>query len=78
MTRATSNSRQPLDGLSDSQLEILELLGMGNDPAQIARKLKLAEKAVTSELKLMRSKLGLSSENELIRQAVCWVEAGEE
>jgi DNA-binding NarL/FixJ family response regulator len=52
----------------------MELLGMGLAAPQIARKLSISDKAVSSHLDQMRSKLGLANENELIRYAVCWVE----
>jgi DNA-binding NarL/FixJ family response regulator len=67
---------QPLDELSDEELETLELLGCGKNPAQIARDLKTTPKAVGAELRQIRKKLKLATDNELIRFAVCWVEGG--
>jgi DNA-binding NarL/FixJ family response regulator len=65
-----------LDQLSDSQLEILELLGLGKSNAEIARKLKLPLRTVDRDCKQMWRTLQLSSYNQLIRYAVCWVEQG--
>jgi len=69
-------SANPLDGLSDSQLEVLELLGMGASYAEIGKRLELNTLTVASECEAMRKHLGLKSENALIRYAVCWVEVG--
>ncbi len=73
---AREKMEQPLDELTDEELETLELLGCGKNPAQIARDLKTTPKAVEAELRQIRKKLKLATENELIRYAVCWVEAG--
>jgi DNA-binding NarL/FixJ family response regulator len=73
----SEEGNQPLDELTDSQLEVLEWLGMGKDRNEIARFLKATPKAVEREIKEMRSKLNLKTDNELIRYAVCWVEGGD-
>lgn len=67
---------QPLDPLTDSELEILEGLGQGKSNAEIARQLKLSLKSVAQRAGQMRRKLGLKTANALVRYAVCWVEAG--
>lgn len=72
-----SVAARPLDELTDSQLQILEGLGLGHDNPEIARNLKMTPRAVGAEVKQIRSKLKLKTDNELIRYAVCWVEAGE-
>jgi DNA-binding NarL/FixJ family response regulator len=76
------NSREPvaarpLDELTDAELQTLEWLGEGKDNTEIARNLKLAPQAVDAEVEQIRSKLKFKTYNELIRYAVCWVEAGE-
>jgi DNA-binding NarL/FixJ family response regulator len=67
---------RPLDALSDSQLEILELLGQGVTYAEIGERLRLNTLAVASQCEAIRNQLGLKSDNALIRYAVCWVELG--
>lgn len=76
------NSREPaaarpLDELTDAELQTLEWLGEGKDNTVIARNLKMTPAAVKADVKQIRSKLKLKTNNELIRYAVCWVEARE-
>jgi DNA-binding NarL/FixJ family response regulator len=66
-----------IDQLSDSELEVLELLGQGKSNPEIAKHLHLDEGRVAECCKAMREKLNLKSDNELVRYAVCWVETGE-
>ena len=65
-----------LSVLSDSQLEILDLLGQGASYPEISRSLRLSSLAVGSECEAIRTALRLKSENALIRYAVCRVEFG--
>ena len=71
-----TSTTNPLDALSDPQLEILELLGQGETYAEIGKRLGLSMLAVASECEEMRKQLRLKSDNALIRYAVCWVETG--
>jgi DNA-binding NarL/FixJ family response regulator len=73
---AQENRSNSLGVLSDSQLEILELLGQGASYAEIGKNLRLSPLAVGSECEGIRKALRLKSENALIRYAVCWVELG--
>jgi DNA-binding NarL/FixJ family response regulator len=68
---------RPLDKLTDTELQILESLGLGKDNPEIARNLKMTPRAVDVDVKQIRSKLKFKTDNALIRYAVCWVEAGE-
>jgi DNA-binding NarL/FixJ family response regulator len=67
---------RPLDQLSDSELEILELLGLGKSSPEIARQLRLGLPTVIGQRRQIKNKLNLKSANDLIRYAVCWVETG--
>jgi len=60
--------------LTDGELEILELLGRGNTNQEIARKLPLDARRVTTLCGQIKKKLKLKTTNALIRHAVCWVE----
>ncbi len=66
---------KPIDLLTDLQLEILELLGQGESNEEIAKRLRLKTAEVESGCLEMRKRLQLSSNNALVRYAVCWVEA---
>jgi len=67
--------RSLLDQLTDAELEILELLGMGRSNGEIARKLRLSAKKIETACARIRKKLKLKTLNALIRYAVCWIEA---
>jgi DNA-binding NarL/FixJ family response regulator len=67
---AASNS---LQRLSDRELEILRLIGMGKRNAEIAGELSLSPKTVDVHRCHIREKLGLNSGPELVCYAVHWV-----
>jgi DNA-binding NarL/FixJ family response regulator len=74
--RALKPKAQPLDQLTDSELEILEGLGQGRSNSEIARQLRLNGKLVRTSVIQIRHKLKLKTTNALVRYAVCWVEGG--
>jgi DNA-binding NarL/FixJ family response regulator len=76
-TAEPSRESRRLAELTDTELEILELLGYGKTNQEIARKLRLAARKVSASLTAIQRKLKLKSYNALIRYAVCWTEAGE-
>jgi DNA-binding NarL/FixJ family response regulator len=63
-----------LDLLTDSELEVLELLGQGKSTPEISAALGLTATEVNKHSSSIRQKLKLTSTNALIRYAVCWVE----
>jgi DNA-binding NarL/FixJ family response regulator len=63
-----------LDLLTDSELEVLELLGQGKSTSEISGALGLTGSEVGKHTGSIRHKLKLTSTNALIRYAVCWVE----
>jgi DNA-binding NarL/FixJ family response regulator len=65
-----------LDQLSDLELNVLELLGRGQNNDEIADKLGLKAKEISDHSAEIRKKLKLKTDNALIRYAVCWVETG--
>ena len=64
----------PLDQLTDSELEVLELLGQGKSAEEISRPTGLSVEEVGTHNDSIRRKLKLKTDNALIRFAVCWVE----
>jgi DNA-binding NarL/FixJ family response regulator len=64
-----------LDQLTDSELEVLELLGHGKSAPEISKDLGLSDQEVNAQSESICQKLELASTNALIRYAVCWVEA---
>jgi len=67
---------RPLDLLTDTELEILELLGMGKTDEEITAQLHSSDSQVKAAREAIKSKLKLRNDNTLIRFAVCWVETG--
>jgi DNA-binding NarL/FixJ family response regulator len=67
---------RPLDQLTDSELELLEMLGKGNSQPEIARQLGLSGSAVQANYSQIKRKLNLKTASALLRYAVCWVETG--
>lgn len=69
------NSKETREAeLTDLELELLELLGLGKSNVEIARALNCSSRAVANHCSTIRKKLKLRTSNALIRHAVCWVE----
>jgi len=64
-----------LDQLTDTELEILELLGRGKSQQQMSKQLRLGAQAVASHRTRIRKKLKLKNDEALTRYAAGWVEA---
>lgn len=64
----------PLSRLSDRELEIFELTGKGYSTKEIGKKLHISVKTVESHRANIKEKLNLSNANELMRDAVRFVE----
>jgi DNA-binding NarL/FixJ family response regulator len=71
---SAAESPGALDHLTDSELEVLELLGQGRSAKEISAQLKLPAAEVKTQTASLRRKLKLKTDNALIRHAVCWVE----
>jgi DNA-binding NarL/FixJ family response regulator len=77
MKLATGNagkSDNPLDLLSDRELEVFELTGKGLSTKEIGKKLHISVKTVESHRANIKEKLHLNTATELMRHAVRWVE----
>ncbi len=73
---AANKKKLAFDRLTDVELEILAMLGRGKAAGEIARQLRLPAVQINARCIQMRRKLNLTSNNGLIRYAVCWVETG--
>lgn len=69
-----AKSDNPLDLLSDRELEVFELTGKGLSTKEIADKLHISVKTVESHRANIKEKLQVDTANELMRHAVKWVE----
>lgn len=65
--------RSGVDGLTDREFEIFELIGRGEGTRQIAEKLHISVHTVESHRENIRAKLGLRSGTELVQSAVRWL-----
>lgn len=75
LERATGRKAEApsaLSVLSDRELEILMLIGKGHGTRQIARQLQISTKTVEAHRANIKTKLNLSSGNELLQRAIGW------
>lgn len=68
----TATPVSPVESLSDREFEILQLIGAGRAPKDIATQLHLSPKTVAVHNANIRQKLKLRTSGELIRFAVQW------
>lgn len=76
LQRASCNRRldeDPVDRLTNRELEVFEMIGQGMTTRQIARKLELSPKTVEAHRENIKAKLDLKNSGELSRRAVLWV-----
>ncbi len=71
----TRTSVSPLGKLSDRELEIFRFFGEGRTAKEIAAELNLSPKTVSVHRDHIKAKMQFATSAEMIRQAVCWVEA---
>ena len=63
-------SLDPLEALTDRELEIFRLIGRGSGSREIARLLCLSVKTIESHRAHIKEKLNLKNANELVQQAI--------
>src|SRR5438876_4301312 len=71
--RLPEGETDPVNRLSDRELEILELIGKGNEVRQIAKLLHLSPKTVETHRAHIKEKLNLQNARQVARFAVQWV-----
>jgi DNA-binding NarL/FixJ family response regulator len=67
-----SLNHEPVETLSNRELEVFELIGEGLETNQIARKLKVSHKTIESHRKNIMRKLNLPNSTQLNRHAFKW------
>jgi DNA-binding NarL/FixJ family response regulator len=65
--------QDPLQALSNRELEVFDMIGQGLSTKQIAGKLQLSHKTVETHREKIKTKLNLANGNELAQRAVQWV-----
>ena len=71
--RGSQSEADAVERLSDRELEILELIGKGNEVRQIAKLLHLSPKTVETHRAHIKEKLSLQNARQVARFAVQWV-----
>lgn len=71
-----STGDNPLEILSDRELEVFELTGKGESTKEIAQRLHVSVKTIDTYRARIKEKMQLKTANELMRRAVQWVEGG--
>ncbi|HHU36572.1 MAG TPA: response regulator transcription factor [Treponema sp.] len=67
-----SNKQNPLEILSDRQLQVFRMLGRGHSTIEIAEILSISTKTVDSHKELLKKKLNCASAQELLKMAISW------
>jgi DNA-binding NarL/FixJ family response regulator len=70
-----ANDQSPDELLSQRELEVFQLLGRTHGTRQISVKLQISIKTVQSFCERIKDKLQLRTANELVREAIRWVDA---
>jgi DNA-binding NarL/FixJ family response regulator len=68
--------RYSVDRLTDRELEIFRLLGLGLRAAEIAKRLGISPKTIETHRTRIKAKLGVETASELVIQASSWVREG--
>jgi DNA-binding NarL/FixJ family response regulator len=68
-----ASTGDPVERLSDRELEIFRLIGQGATPAAIAKQLHISPHTVDSHREKIRHKLDLANGRELMQRAMRWV-----
>jgi DNA-binding NarL/FixJ family response regulator len=67
-----SLDRDPVQTLSNRELQVFEMIGQGMNTVQIAHKLQVSPKTVESHRKAIKTKLGLPTSAQVSRRAFQW------
>jgi DNA-binding NarL/FixJ family response regulator len=71
--RSTQGRQSPIEGLTDRELEVFELIGHGMTTRKIANQLGLSVHTIETHREKIKSKLKLKNSAELGRHALQWV-----
>lgn len=70
--RESDLKENPINSLSDRELQVFDLLGGGKSTREIAEKLMLSVKTIETYRENIKQKLSLQNGNELMYRAVSW------
>lgn len=69
----TRKKRDPIDDLTNREIQVLTLLSEGHQYGQIADELEVSYKTVANTCSHIKSKLGVTTLPQLVRLAVKWL-----
>ena len=72
--KKSRSGESPVEHLSNRELEVLELIGLGLSTHQIAKRVNLNVKTVGTYREKLKKKLNLKSGVELARFAIHWID----
>lgn len=72
------NDLQPINRLSDRELQVFELIGRGLTSSEIAQQMHVSIKTVQAYVARAKEKFGVVSLNELVREALRWQDSGKQ
>ncbi len=72
-SRKKSDTRSPVEILSDRELEVFRCIGQGWPTLEIAKRLNVSRSAIDTYRERLKKKLGLNNGTDLTRQATLWV-----
>ncbi|HLD49611.1 MAG TPA: response regulator transcription factor [bacterium] len=72
-----SDSAIPMEALSDRELEVFQFIGKGETTARIANVLHRSVKTIETYRSRIKEKLNLKDNMQLIRQAMQWIQEGD-
>lgn len=75
MSQGGAKALSQLEALSDREIEVFQLLGLGMANSEIAHKLNVSPRTVDTHRRNIRTKLDLPDSLAVMRQAVIWVES---
>jgi DNA-binding NarL/FixJ family response regulator len=73
---ADKHDRQPINLLSDRELQLFEMIGRGLSTSKIAELMNVSIKTAQAYVTSAKEKLGVPTMNELLREAIRWRDSG--
>jgi DNA-binding NarL/FixJ family response regulator len=74
MAKGSAESPHPLGTLTDRELEVFRMVGLGLSTREIAEQLDIGMKTAETHRHNIKKKLGLRTSSDLVHQAILWVE----
>jgi len=77
LAKPGDGARYPIDRLTDRELEIFRLVGMGMRAVEMAERLGISQKTIETHRSRIKAKLGVETAAELVIQAASWLRDGQ-